>query len=94
MNCLKQGMPVLIEYREPSSNEGHYSLVVGTRGKDILLHDPWNGMQFTMHAQELKNRWHSHRTKEKNRGWMMTVMPRTEAHSHTRSKGVRVTTFA
>lgn len=94
LDCLKEGMPVLIEYREPSSDEGHYSLVVGTRGKEVLLHDPWNGMQFTMNAHELKERWHSHRTKEKNRGWMMTVMPRAESVHRTHVTGMHIRTFA
>lgn len=71
---LEKGMPVLINYREPSEEEGHYALVVGTSGKNVLLHDPWNGQEFSLDAKELKRRWLGHRTKNIEQGWMMTIM--------------------
>ena len=83
MENLKHGMPVLINYREPSCEEGHYALVIGIRGKDALLHDPWNGMQFKLPVTDLKRRWLGHRTREENRGWMMTVMPSDVSASAT-----------
>lgn len=76
LQSLKEGMPVLINYREPSKEEGHYALVTGIRGDRVLLNDPWNGHPFSLPINELKRRWLGHRTREKNIGWMMTVSSR------------------
>lgn len=70
---LEKGMPALINYREPSENVVHYALIVGTAGKDAVLHDPWNGRRFTLPIKKLKQRWLGRRTSAAEQGWMMTV---------------------
>jgi len=72
---LRRGNPVLINYREPSEDVGHYALVIGMHGRDVLLHDPHNGRKFRIPLRELKRRWLGHRTDRKDRGWMMTATP-------------------
>lgn len=90
--CLRQGMPVFIRYREPGETDGRYALITGTRAMQVMLHDPWTGMQFTLGLKELLQRWHGYRTQEKHRGWMMTIMPRVGTAPRV-LRGAHIKTF-
>ena len=63
----------IINYVEPSSNEGHYAVVTGYTDdkKKIILADPYNGNNFTILWRELKGRWHN--TNNTSHGWFVAV---------------------
>ncbi len=54
---IERDLPVIINYREPSSEEGHYSVVVGHNKHKIILDDPWNGKRFTLNVNKFLKRW-------------------------------------
>ena len=76
VKALKAGMPVLVNYVEPDTDDSHYALVVGYKDGQVLLHDPWNGEYFQMKRTQFLKRWLGHRVRAKDRGWMMTVVSR------------------
>lgn len=55
---LDSSLPVLVHYIEPSADEHHYSVVVGSTSTHVLLHDPWNGPAFTLPHTDFLERWH------------------------------------
>lgn len=77
--CLKSGLPVLINYRDPFDNEGHYALVIGMNEKNVVLHDPYNGEEFELPVRKLKELWLGYKTRSHHCGWMMTVEPLSQA---------------
>jgi len=54
---LEQELPVLVHYIEPTTDEGHYSVVVGMPEADIVLNDPYNGERFRMTQNAFEKRW-------------------------------------
>ena len=43
---IEIGLPVIVHYIEPSSNDGHYSVVVGCKRNKLIMNDPWNGKNY------------------------------------------------
>ena len=74
---LALGFPVILDYTEPSSDEGHYAVVVAiARGgflmkEKVYLNDPWHGANYSLALDELLPRWHDPLTK--SHGWMMVL---------------------
>jgi hypothetical protein len=61
----------VVNYIEPSDDEGHYAIVVSLTNNSIMLNDLWNGRRFRMEKNEFLKRWrsqHSH-----TRGWFVAV---------------------
>ena len=56
---LHEKLPVIVNFIEPDGNEGHYGLVVGKHGGNLFIHDPWNGPNFKMNADDFLRRWRS-----------------------------------
>ncbi|MDP2704742.1 MAG: cysteine peptidase family C39 domain-containing protein, partial [bacterium] len=54
---LKKGLPVIVNYIEPSNDEGHYAVVVGLSDDYLFLNDPWNGKKFEISREEFLKRW-------------------------------------
>lgn len=71
LSFVHKGSPVLIDYDEPSSNEGHYAVVVGTEEGKIILNDPWNGKNFRLTKKSFLNRWHDESTH--SRRWLLVL---------------------
>ncbi len=75
---VKQGYPVVINYVEPSHNDGHFAVVKGFNSLlgTIILNDPWNGADFTLSEKQFLSRWHSEWWKSDNgyKGhWLMVA---------------------
>jgi len=74
LNQLKHfvdiGLPVIVNYIEPDSEDGHYAVVVGYGPRRIILHDPWNGEEFKMLFKEFERRW------SKRQRWMFIISRR------------------
>ena len=56
---IELGFPVIVNYIEPSQNEGHWAVVSGFNGREIILNDPWNGKNFHLSQRWFKNHWHN-----------------------------------
>ncbi len=65
------GLPVIVNYIEPSDDEGHYSVVVGYNEKKVIMNDPWNGKNFEMSWSDFESRWHGQ--KPKSPKWLMVL---------------------
>lgn len=67
------GYPVIINYIEPSEDEGHFSVVAGFSAllKQIVLKDPWNGDNFKISEAQFLRRWRSRY--DGHQRWMMVV---------------------
>ena len=71
---VKLGFPVIVDYTEPSSDEGHYSIVSGYQDGHIILNDPWNGKGFSLTTADFLSRWHdSHSGHRTCVQWMMVL---------------------
>lgn len=66
---LKQKKPIIVDYIEPSSEEGHYSIVSGLSKEYITLNDPWNGKDFKVEIDNFLKRW---RNKNSHR-WILVI---------------------
>jgi len=66
-------LPVVVNYNEPSTNDGHYAVVVGYDRNKIILNDPWNGKNFKMRENEFILRWHDYLNKHTCKKWIMVV---------------------
>jgi|SRR3989344_1751499 len=72
------GFPVIIDYTEPSGEDGHYAVVSGYQDGYVVLNDPWNGKNFKISEKEFISRWHDcHPTHHMCVRWMM-VLSKTE----------------
>lgn len=54
---IERGLPVMVNFIEPSMNTGHFALVVGIDEASIILHDPWNGEHFTLLISDFEKSW-------------------------------------
>ncbi|OHA60085.1 MAG: hypothetical protein A2589_00140 [Candidatus Vogelbacteria bacterium RIFOXYD1_FULL_46_19] len=68
---LKKGSPVMVNYIEPATNQGHYAVVVGLSETEVILNDPWLGERFKLKQNEFMRRWHNGRKNSKH--WMLVL---------------------
>jgi len=66
---LEKGLPIIINFIDPSSEEGHYAVVSGITYSEIILADPWNGRDFRLGFCDFLDRWHSKRSNH----WLMVI---------------------
>ncbi|MEK6873468.1 MAG: cysteine peptidase family C39 domain-containing protein [Nanoarchaeota archaeon] len=66
-------LPVIVNYIEPKSEEGHYAVVVGYKRNKIILDDPWNGKNFKLSVKEFKKRWYDYHKKHKYSRWILVI---------------------
>ena len=74
-SLINRSFPVIVNFIEPSSDEGHYAVVVAIRRGRIVLNDPWNGKGFTMKAEDFKKRWIN--GLKTSRRWLMAIRPKS-----------------
>lgn len=77
---LKRRLPVIVNFIEPSDEEGHYAVVSGLSGKQIILNDPWNGKNFKLDIRDFLERWRGGRNSRK---WLL-VISKTDLQSDKR----------
>ncbi len=75
---INQGYPVVVNYIEPSNEEGHFSVVKGYNVLlgNLILNDPWNGSDFVLSEKQFLARWHSKwwRVDQGYKGhWLMAI---------------------
>jgi len=54
---IELGLPVIVNYIEPSDNEGHFAVVSGCTRRNLILNDPWNGKGFVLKQSDFMERW-------------------------------------
>jgi ABC-type bacteriocin/lantibiotic exporter with double-glycine peptidase domain len=69
---VEVGFPVIVHYIEPSSNDGHYSVVVGYKRNKLIMNDPWNGENYKIKLKEFEKRWHSQENSKQKR-WIIVL---------------------
>ena len=68
---LMLGLPVIIDYTEPSQNIGHYSVIIGYKKDKFIMNDPWNGKNFLISEKKMIDLWHDSITKSNK--WIMVI---------------------
>lgn len=72
---LNLGQPVIVNFIEPSSDEGHYAVAVGYDKRHLILHDPWNGPYFRLSFADFVRRWYDDGARRSHH-WLMAVADR------------------
>lgn len=54
---VHSGNLVIVNFVEPSGEEGHFAIVTGMDADDLVLNDPWNGKGFRMALKDFSARW-------------------------------------
>jgi len=70
---LNTKLPVIVNYTEPSWDEGHYAVVSGYTPFSLVLNDPWNGKNFKMSFKRFLSRWHDHWEHKTYHHWIMVI---------------------
>lgn len=86
--ALRRGDIAIINYVEPTDDEGHYAIVTAETDSAFLLHDPWNGKNFRVTAAQMRKRWLGHLSDSKRWGWMLVIAAQS-SHTATRTTGTR-----
>lgn len=81
---LKNNIPVIVNYIEPSDEISHYAVAVGLNKKEIILNDPWNGNNFKLSKKEFLRRWYGFPGEGKK--WLLAVC--SESFSHCACKAI------
>lgn len=68
---LEEGFPVVVNYLNPSDDEGHYAVIIGFENDNFILNDPWNGEGFLISFTDFEKRWIS--GDGNNLKWLMVV---------------------
>ncbi len=70
---INRGLPVIIEYIEPSNNDIHFSVVTGYSDGNIIMNDPWNGKDFIFDSRKFSRRWHATNKNYTFTCWFMVI---------------------
>ena len=81
---ISQGLPVIINYVEPSTNDGHYAVVIGYKKGEIIMNDPTNGKNFHISNKELYRRWNG-RPYNNSKKWIM-ITSKTKVFERAQKK--------
>lgn len=68
---INRELPVIVNYIEPTDNQGHYAVVTGYDAKGLFLHDPWNGKDFHLSRKTFQRRWRGETDKKER--WLMVI---------------------
>jgi len=73
MKYIDKKKPAIVNYINPKSCRGHYSVVkeYNSKKKELIFADPSNGNNFKMNFNDFKKRWFN-RNKTSPQ-WMMTI---------------------
>ena len=68
---IKKGLPVIVNFIDQESGEGHYAVVCGFEKGKIILNDPLGVKNLKMGEQEFISNWHN--AKNTSARWMMVI---------------------
>lgn len=66
-------IPVIVDFIEPTGEEGHYAVVSGYTKNALVLNDPWNGKNVHMAYALFSKRWHDRAKNHTYPHWIMAV---------------------
>ena len=69
---LRRGNPVIVNYREPEEDVGHFAIVVGITRSSIFLLDPWHGSRFRLSLTYFSSHWFG-QFQGRSQQWLMAV---------------------
>ena len=83
--ALIRGWIVIVCFTERASDEGHYAIVLGFKGKHIVLHDPAQhlGKHAPFTIKEFETRWKD-RLFTRSRRWAAFVAPLSSGRARTK----------
>lgn len=70
---ISRNLPVIVNYIEPSSDEGHYAVVIGYTNSSLILNDPWNGRNFRISQNNFLKRWTDKGKNNLYKNWLMVL---------------------
>lgn len=70
---LELGLPVIVHFSTLKEDEGHYSLVVGIVGNNVLFNDPWDGKNFKISQKDFISHWYGKQEERSYTKWIMVV---------------------
>lgn len=70
--AIEQRLPVIVNYRDFISNEGHYGVVTGIDKKFVYLNDPLMRPNLPVKRSDFLKRWHGSKKSVSNR-WMLVA---------------------
>lgn len=70
---LAKKVPVIVNFIEPSSDDGHYAVVIYADKHRVILNDPWDGEKFKMNTEDFKKRWSNSLHTSKH--WLLAIYP-------------------
>jgi len=77
---LAQGIRVILNHRPtPKSQAGHYSVLVGLDGEDVVLHDPHFGPLRHLTRDEMLELWRSDLGRSEIAGWVLVAFTNAPA---------------
>jgi len=73
INYVKKGYSVIVNYLDPVSRKGHYSIVVkvNEKKKRLIFSDPSNGNSYSLGFKEFNKIWHNR--KKSSWRWILIV---------------------
>ncbi len=71
LQFLRCSMPVIVNYREPVDNLGHYAVIYGNDDTSLFFHDPYHGPDMCMPIDEFMQRWRGEF--ERSFRWLMVL---------------------
>ncbi len=69
--ALAADHPVIINFIDPATSEGHYAVVTDMQQESIITHDPWNGPGTMYDCVGFSDRWHN--STGRSQQWMLEV---------------------
>ncbi len=70
---LKAKLPVIIDWIDSKSDDGHYSVITSVKGDKIFFSDPWYGPGYGIDRKTFEEYWHDRLTGGCR--WVMVVLP-------------------
>lgn len=70
---LKAGLPVIIDWTDNKSDDGHYSVITSLKGDRIFFSDPWYGPNYGIDRKTFEEYWDDCLTG--GHRWVMVILP-------------------
>ena len=70
---IDKGDPVIVNYIDPNSGEGHYGVIIGYSSKNLVMNDSSNGQEFSIHKSKFEDLWHGGNNKKTNQRWILVL---------------------
>ncbi len=66
-------LPVIVNYIEQKTKEGHYAVVIGYDRHGLILNDPWDGGHYKIKYKEFYKNWYDYHGRDKYSRWFIVL---------------------